>query len=61
MMKRIFNWLLNLFRRLFHRSIVKVIPFKATDRPSWKGRGLSRSMIVRAGSSMRRGRLLGVR
>ncbi len=59
-MKRIFVRLLKWLRRIFHRPIVKTIPFQLQHRQRIKV-SKNRSMIVRAGSSMRRGRLRGVR
>lgn len=59
-MKRIFKRLLRWLRQIFHRPKVQTIPFTLKDRQVIK-MGKSRAMIVRDGSSMRRGRILGVR
>ena len=59
-MKRIIRWIIRWFRRLFHRPTVQIIPLDLKDRQVVKY-SKNRFMIVRAGSSMRRGRLLGVR
>ena len=62
-MRRMFMRLLRWFRRIFHRSTTKQIPFSVKELTPRVGysQAKNRSMIVRAGSSMKRGRLWGVR
>ena len=55
MLKRLWLWI----KRLFHRPLTKEVPFHIQDYKSFHY-GKSRSMIVRAGRSMKRGRLLKV-
>lgn len=55
-MKKIWLW----FKSLFHRPVVKEVPFHIQEYKQFHD-GKNRSMIIRAGSSMRRGRLLGVK
>ncbi len=56
MLKKLWCWL----KRLFHRPITNQIPFHY--QPMVRTHfAKNTSMIVRAGKSMRRGRLLGVK
>ncbi len=56
MIRRLWRWI----KRLFHKPVVKQVPFHY-EEPIITKIGKNRSMIVRTGSSMKRGRLLGVK